>query len=65
MEKLIINKAIDLIKSDFMQYPDYDETIEMSLLDAITVLLSQHIDDIDTCEIYDFLTTKIINKQVK
>lgn len=58
MEQLIIKKAIDLMKSDFMQYPDYDESIEISLLDAITVLLSQSITDIDTCEIYDFLTTK-------
>jgi hypothetical protein len=61
MENIIINKAIELMKSDFMQYPDYDDTIELTLLDAITVLLSQHIDDIDTCEIYDFLATKLKN----
>jgi len=58
MENLIIEKAKEMIKSDFMQYSDYDETIELTLLDAIIVLLSQHIDDIDTCEILNFLTTK-------
>lgn len=61
MENLIINAGIELMKSDFMQYPDYDPTIEISLLDAITVLLSQTIDDFDTCDIYDFLQSKLKN----
>ena len=56
MEQIIINKAIELMKSDFMQYPDYDETIEFGVLDAIAVLLSQTVD-CDTCEIYDYLLT--------
>ena len=59
MEELIITKAIELMKSDFMQFPDYDETIEITLLDAVTVILSQTIDEIDTCEIYEFLLTKL------
>ena len=63
MEQIIINKAIEIMKSDFMQYPDYDETIEFTLLDAITVVLSQHIEDIDTCEIYNFLLTIFAPKQ--
>jgi hypothetical protein len=59
MENLIIEKAREMIKSDFMQYPDYDETIELTLLDAITAILAQELDEIDTCEIYDFLITKL------
>lgn len=59
MENLIIEKAREMIKSDFMQYPEYDETIELTLLDAITAILAQVVNDVDTCEIYDFLTTKL------
>lgn len=55
MEQLIINKALEIIKTDFMQYPDFDDTIDFTLLDAITVILSQYVDDVDTCEIYDFV----------
>jgi len=59
MEKLIIEKAREICKTDFMQYPDYDPDIEMSLGDAITVMVSQFVDEVDTCEIYDFITEKL------
>lgn len=58
MENLIIEKAKEMIKSDFMQYPDYDESIPFTFLDAMTAILAQTIDEIDTCEIYDFLQSK-------
>lgn len=61
MENLIIEKAKEMIKSDFMQYPDYDESISFTFLDAMTVILAQTIEDIDTCEIYDFLQSKFKN----
>ena len=59
MEELIIIKAREICKTDFMQYPDYDPDIEMSLGDAITVMVSQFVDEVDTCEIYDFITEKL------
>jgi len=61
MENLIIEKAIEIIKSDFMQYPDYDESIPFTFLDAITAILAQTIEDVNTCEIYDFLQSKFKN----
>jgi len=59
IENLIIEKAKEMMKADFMQYPDYDESIPFTLLDAITVIIAQHVNDVDTCEIYDFLTSKL------
>ena len=61
MEELIIEKAKEMIKADFMQYPDYDESIPFTFLDAMTAILAQTIEDIDTCEIFDFLQSKFKN----
>lgn len=58
-EEIIIQKALELIKADFMSYPDFDDTVEFGFKDAVTILLSEHFPDTDTCIIYDFLCTKI------
>lgn len=55
MEDLIIQKAIEIVKADFMQYPDFDESLEFSFKDALTVLISQHLEDEPTDQIYDFV----------
>ena len=59
MEEIIIAKALEIIKADFMAYPDFDDTVEFDFKDAVTIILSEHLPDIDTCEIYDFLCEKI------
>jgi hypothetical protein len=59
MEELIIAKAIEFCKADFMQYPDFDDTIPLSLADAITIFLSQELEEIPTEEIYDFIDNKL------
>jgi len=59
MKKKIIKAARKHCKTDFMQYPDYDEDIKMSLYDAITVLISEHLPDEGMEVIYDFLEKKI------
>lgn len=61
MEELIIEKALNLIGSDFMQYSEFEDSLPFTFLDAMTVILAQTIEDIDTCEIYDFLESKFKN----
>jgi hypothetical protein len=55
MEDLIIQKAIEIVKADFMQYPDYDEDLIFTLKDALTVLIGEHLEDEPSEEIYDFI----------
>jgi hypothetical protein len=59
IEGTIIDKAREIMKNDFMQYPDYDPSIPTYLCDALTILISQHLEEESTNEIYDFLETKI------
>jgi hypothetical protein len=56
MKDLIIQKALEVVRTDFMQYPDFDEELEFTFNDALTVLLSQYIDEVDSSEIYDFVS---------
>ena len=45
--ELIINKAMNIASSDFMQFPDYDENVPLTLADAITIIIT-HDEDHDT-----------------
>ncbi len=58
MEKIILNIANQIIKTDFMQYPDQEQVTDLA--GALTVILAEHLPDTDTGEIYDYLQTKII-----
>lgn len=58
MENIIINIANQIIKTDFMQYPEQDMATD--LVSALTVIVAEHLPDTDTGEIYDYLQTKII-----
>lgn len=57
--KIIIEKAREIVKNDFMQYTDYDDNDEITLTGALTIILSEHLTDLDSSYIYDFLNAKI------
>jgi hypothetical protein len=62
MEQKLIALAHEICKTRFMDYPDYDEDIELTLSDALTILVMEnvgHDEDIDSSEVYD-----LINKTV-
>lgn len=62
MEKLIIEKARKICKADFMQYPDYDEDIELSLADALTIIVThdeEHDTEMESDKVYDFIDSKL------
>jgi hypothetical protein len=62
MEEKLIALAHSICKAKFMDYPDYDEDIELGLADALTILVQEnvgHDEDIESAELYDFITEKI------
>ena len=62
MEKKLIALAHSICKARFMDYPDYDEDIELGLADALTILVQEnvgHDEDIESAELYDFLNKEI------
>ena len=67
IEKLIIDKAVNICKTDFMQYPDFDEDIELTLIDAITVIITHdedHDTEIESDKVYNFLCNKFEQSQI-
>jgi hypothetical protein len=38
--ELIINKAMNIASANHMDFPDYDETVPMTLADALTVIVT-------------------------
>lgn len=46
-EELIINKALGIVKANFMDFPDFDEEQGLTLADALTVIVT-HDEDHDT-----------------
>lgn len=64
IEGQIIDKAREIVSTDFMQYPDYDSSIPTSLSDALTIIVSQHLEDVDTAEIYDCLDKAELNNLI-
>lgn len=59
MEELIIAKALEIVKSDFMQFPDFDETLEFTIKDGLTILIGTHLVDEGSHDIYDYLNSLI------
>jgi hypothetical protein len=62
MEKKLIELAHEICKAKFMDYPDYDEDIELGLADALTILVQEnvgHDEDIESAELYDFIDGKL------
>ena len=59
MKQKLIALAHEICKTRFMDYPDYDEDIELTLSDALTILVMENIshdEDIDSAEVYDFIS---------
>ena len=59
IEKIIIEKAREIVENDFMQYTDYNDNDEITLTVALTIILNEHLTDLDSSYIYDFLNAKI------
>tara|TARA_R110002153_G_scaffold265233_1_gene427666 strand:- start:736 stop:930 length:195 start_codon:yes stop_codon:yes gene_type:complete len=56
IKKAIIKKATELAKKDFAS--GYDPSCKLTLKDSLCYLIGEHLTDIDSAEIYDFLTMK-------
>jgi len=57
MKNKLIALAHSICKAKFMDYPDYDEDIELGLADALTILVQEnvgHDEDIESAELFDF-----------
>jgi hypothetical protein len=64
IEKLIIDKAHKICKADFMQYPDHDKDIELTLADALTIIVTHdesHDTEMESDKVYDLIESKLIN----
>lgn len=62
MEEDLINLAHEVCRKSFMNYPDYDPEIEIDIVDALTVLVTENIphdSKIESDKVYDFLETLI------
>lgn len=62
MEKEIIALAHRICKQSFMDYPDYDPNMELSLADAMTIIVMEnvgHDEDIESDKLYDFFSQKL------
>jgi hypothetical protein len=63
MEDKIIKLAKRLAEQNFMDYPDYDPDIPLSLADALTVIIieteSELVDELESHKVYDFITSKL------
>lgn len=56
--ELIINKAMKIASSDFMQYPDYDENVPLTLADAITIIIThdeEHDSEMESDKVFDLV----------
>jgi len=56
MEQIIINSANEIVKGDFIQYPDQEKITDLK--SALTVILSENLKDFAPSEIYQFLNSK-------
>lgn len=66
MKKQIIKLAHEVCKTNFMEYPDYDPNIELSLADALTIIVMEtvpHNSDIESVELYDFISSQLEKKK--
>jgi hypothetical protein len=60
-EYQIIQKARQLMKNDFMQFPDYDPHVRTYLADALMILLTEQLEEIPQDKVYDFFDAKLNN----
>jgi hypothetical protein len=65
MKNKLIALATEIAKSDFAT--DYDDSIELTIADAITILIMENIShndeifmDCDSSEVYDFISKQCI-----
>ena len=59
MKEQIIALAHQVCKASWMDYPDYDPEIELSLADALTILVMENVpndSDIESDKLYDFIS---------
>jgi len=62
MKEKLIALAHSICKARFMDYPDYDEDIELGLADALTILVQEnvgHDEDIESAELFDFFENNL------
>jgi hypothetical protein len=58
MKNLIINKAIKICRADHMQFPDFDESIPLTLSDALTVIVThdeEHDTEMESDKVYNLI----------
>ncbi len=63
MEQKLIALAHEICKASFMDYPDYDPDIELSLSDALTILVMENVpndSDIESDKLYDFIDNVVV-----
>ncbi len=64
MKEQIIALAHQVCKANRMDYPDYDPENDLSLADALTILIMENVpndSDIESDELYIFITNKFYN----
>ena len=64
MKEQIIALAHQVCKANRMDYPDYDPENDLSLADALTILIMENVpndSDITSDELYIFITNKFYN----
>ena len=60
--ELIINKAMNICKADHMQFPDYDESVGLTLADALTVIVThdeEHDTEMESDKVFDLIDNLI------
>jgi hypothetical protein len=59
MEEKIIQLGTDIARSSFMDYPDFDADQQLTLADALTILVMEQSDDLESDKVYDFLNSRL------
>lgn len=63
MEDKIIELAKRLAEQNFMDYPEFDTDQEITLEEALTVIImeteSELVDELESHKVYDFITSKL------
>tara|TARA_R110002126_G_scaffold218167_1_gene363890 strand:+ start:670 stop:852 length:183 start_codon:yes stop_codon:yes gene_type:complete len=59
MEEKIIQLGTDIARSVFMDYPDFDADQQLTLADALTILVMEQSDDLESDKVYDFLNSRL------
>lgn len=59
IEEEIINAAIEIAKTDFIKYPNFDKNIGLSFKEALMIVISDTITNIESQKIYDFISNEL------